>query len=39
VPAVIWLHPYSYATGYTAHSPMANVWRDLVTDELTGVGR
>ena len=30
LPAVVWLHPYSYATGYTPAYGMSNVVEELV---------
>lgn len=31
LPVIIWLHPYSYATGYTATYGQAQVWEHLTT--------
>jgi pimeloyl-ACP methyl ester carboxylesterase len=36
IPAVIWLHPYSYATGYTATYGQASPWKDLVMKQYVG---
>ena len=36
LPAVVWLHPYSYATGYTPAYGMSNVVEELVLDSSLG---
>ena len=36
LPAVVWLHPYSYATGYTPSYGMSNVVEELVPCDRVG---